>query len=228
MDKLQKNLRGLDAAATELSTLLRREGIRHAFIGGYATSLISAMRITQDIDVIVDADPRTIQNLLLQDPIFQIQERRREADPVKCDIIRGGDNEHMRLPSAASVKIMSMPPHTRLPILSELPIVHPSILFLTKVKRWAIYRTSHRPESKRKFKTDAEDIVVLLKWLRDSGMHIDFAGYPERPKELTLQNVCDLYRHSESSEMCQLLEANLKPEDLAAVQNYNGAESPSF
>ncbi|KEY83382.1 hypothetical protein BA78_8825 [Aspergillus fumigatus] len=61
---LQGRFQSLDEAAKETTTALARANIRHGFIGGYAVSLIA--NLTQDIDIIVDADPSDARSLLLQ------------------------------------------------------------------------------------------------------------------------------------------------------------------
>lgn len=41
-------------AATALSTILKKHGIGHAFIGGFALNLLGHQRETEDIDVEID------------------------------------------------------------------------------------------------------------------------------------------------------------------------------
>jgi hypothetical protein len=65
--------------------------------------------------------------------------------------------------------------------LFTVPIVTPPVLVLTKIKRWFTMAESTRPQSVRKAENDIRDINVLLDWLKRI-IHIDFEGYPEKPK----------------------------------------------
>lgn len=62
--------------------------------------------------------------------------------------------------------------------------MHPSILVLTKLKRWANISTSTYPPSMRKARTDFEDILFLLRWQADRNLTISVqlykAQHPDR------------------------------------------------
>lgn len=63
--------------------------------------------------------------------------------------------------------------------------MHPSILILTKIKRWANILTSTYPPLMHKAKTDFEDILFLLSWQADRNLTISMqlykAQHPDRP-----------------------------------------------
>ncbi|OKL59889.1 hypothetical protein UA08_04873 [Talaromyces atroroseus] len=147
----------------ELTTRLYENKIEHAYIGGYATSLLDQLRTTDDIDVIVDSSPQKTQELLMAE----------RKSTCAC---------HLRPP----VNIM---------------------------------RLEGRLNISTKLETDLTGIKTQLKWITDRGMHIDSAGYPERPKTLSLDNVSGLYKNveSEQNDIRELLEQALEPHDLAAV-----------
>ncbi len=58
-----------------------------------------------------------------------------------------------------------------------LPVLHPGILFLTKVKRWANIFESTRPKSIIKAQTDYEDLEWLMTWLIDRKETLRFDQY---------------------------------------------------
>ena len=61
--------------------------------------------------------------------------------------------------------------------LSDIPLLHPSILILTKFKRWSTTYTSTRPKTLRKVDTDRNDIRFMVDWLEERGTPINFAEY---------------------------------------------------
>lgn len=67
-----------------------------------------------------------------------------------------------------------------------------------------------------KARSDASDIRVLLKWLADNNQHIDFAGYPEKPKPDMLKPLANFW--TEVVDAQPVLTATLSPEDLAQVK----------
>ncbi|KDQ24262.1 hypothetical protein PLEOSDRAFT_1016467, partial [Pleurotus ostreatus PC15] len=72
----------------------------------------------------------------------------------------------------------------------ELPVLHPSILILTKLKRWTNIFASSRPKSRKKAASDLVDITFLVQWLIQEELYIDF----------------DLYQLSEGKERSVLLD----------------------
>ncbi|KAJ5551539.1 hypothetical protein N7535_000517 [Penicillium sp. DV-2018c] len=181
----------LDAAAKETTTALTRAGIRHAFIGGYATSLIEGVRMTTDVDALVDANPNDARNLLLQaQPGFRLSQSNKLVfsngdEGVAIELLRGGRTQQLELPDPSTVSIVYITPNDQPDRVDEtpIPIVAPSVLVLTKIKRWSFLAESSRPQSVRKAERDVQDIVVLLKWLDKNDLHIDFEGYAEIPEQ---------------------------------------------
>lgn len=99
----------------------------------------------------------------------------------------------------------------------SVPVVTPSILLITKIKRWFFVEESSRPESNRKAKRDVVDIMVLLKWLSMNEMKIDLGGYTSKPKDQLVPMFRRLY--AKSDELRLYLEQTLEKEDLDAIKN---------
>lgn len=99
----------------------------------------------------------------------------------------------------------------------SVPVVAPSVLVLTKIKRWSFLAESTRPLSIRKAKRDVEDIEVLLKWLARNGLRIDFEAYPEKPEQDLLSGVRMLYQMHPT--VRPLLETTLKTEHFTFISN---------
>lgn len=93
--------------------------------------------------------------------------------------------------------------------------MHPAILVLTKIKRWSFIATSTRPLSIAKAANDVEDIQGILRWLAGKNLRIDFAGYPEKPKEDLLPGVRQLY--DMHATIRPLLESTMEPQDFAQI-----------
>ncbi|THH16517.1 hypothetical protein EW146_g4136 [Bondarzewia mesenterica] len=55
-----------------------------------------------------------------------------------------------------------------------IPILHPSILILTKFKRWSMNYASTRPKTMQKNLSDRSDIEYLTYWLEERGIKIRF------------------------------------------------------
>jgi len=66
---------------------------------------------------------------------------------------------------------------------SAVPVLHPSILILTKLKRWATTAESTRPKTKEKNPTDAADIEWMILWLANNDLKIRFEQYAGKTKE---------------------------------------------
>ncbi|ODA82007.1 hypothetical protein RJ55_00512 [Drechmeria coniospora] len=58
-----------------------------------------------------------------------------------------------------------------------VPVLHPRILILTKIKRCSWLIESTRPKSRLKFLSDESDIEFLIEWLVENDEKIDFIGY---------------------------------------------------
>ncbi|KAJ5134548.1 hypothetical protein N7526_005913 [Penicillium atrosanguineum] len=218
--------RFIDAAAKETTVALTRANIRHGFIGGYTTSLIGGSRITEDIDVIVDSDPSEARNKLLQanarftmTPSSKLVFSGGDDKPITVKLLRGGEGRQLKLPDANAVSLRSITANDLPGRVEEtpIPIIAPSVLVLTKLKRWAFIADSTRPASTRKAVRDVKDIQVILTWLVNDGGLIDFEGYPEKPKHELLALVRKLYQMHTTTR--PLLAATLSAEDLALISN---------
>ncbi|KAH1334348.1 hypothetical protein KXX67_006555 [Aspergillus fumigatus] len=117
-----------------------------------------------DIDIIVDADPSDARSLLLQ----------------AHSGFRLSQNNKLIFTGAEEDVVIE---------LLRVPIVAPSVLVLTKIKRWSTLAESTRPQSIKKADSDIDDIEVLLKWLARNQFHIDFEGYLAKPKEELLSGL---------------------------------------
>ncbi|KAJ5931633.1 hypothetical protein N7516_006122 [Penicillium verrucosum] len=228
MDPVQEYepFRFLDAAAKETTVALTRANTRHGFIGGYATSLIGGSRMTEGIDVIVDSDPNEARNKLLQadarftmTPSSKLAFSGMDNKPIVVELLRGGEGRQLKLPDANSVSLRSITANDLPERVEETPIptIAPSVLVLTKLKRWALFANSTRPASTSKAARDVKDIQVILIWLVNDGSLIDFEGYPEKPKHELLALVRELYQMHTTTR--PLLAATLSAEDLALISN---------
>jgi hypothetical protein len=76
---------------------------------------------------------------------------------------------------------------------------------------------STRPQSVKKRRSDVRDIEVLVNWLAENELHMNFEGYPEKPKEELLSGVRKLYQMHAA--IRPLLETTLDAEDFALINN---------
>ncbi|KAH9902584.1 hypothetical protein C8Q73DRAFT_634144 [Cubamyces lactineus] len=61
-------------------------------------------------------------------------------------------------------------------------LLHPSILILTKLKRWSTGYTSTRPKTVRKVASDNNDIRYMIGWLSENNEQIRFDEYQGKTK----------------------------------------------
>lgn len=158
-------------------------------------------------------------------------------------MLRGGSNEQLKLPNANAVPLLSVTgedqPNRRIGKIPReyiftsllftnmvwdftnnfisVPVVAPSVLVLTKIKRWMFLTESTRPYSIRRAERDVDDIEALLTWLTENNLHVDFAGYSEKPKQDLLSMVRKLYQ--KVTGLRPLIEAGLEAEDFALIRN---------
>ncbi|MCJ1469758.1 hypothetical protein MMC07_008400 [Pseudocyphellaria aurata] len=190
------------AAARALSAILDTLGIRHAILGGFAVALYGGRRRTKDIDVLVDIPAVDIQNVLWPrvseiNGHFAQMGLRYYFVPR---LVEGLEGEQLILANEDNTLVETLPtnnlglPMTITPGMIYhgeeggegfgLPIVHPSILVLTKLKRWANISKSTYPPSMVKAETDLIDITFLIDWLAQRGQKISVPAYnaavPER------------------------------------------------
>lgn len=179
-------------AAHILSESLRELGYDHAYIGGFAWSLLGSRRATQDIDILIQPLPGQPPLLALWDDLMErsphfakanikfyfVQQPNELLDGTE-NVIQGINNVlietlmagRMGLPAVAS------PTHQVEHMEFRIPILHPCILILTKLKRWTMNRTSTRPKTKAKRDTDWADIKYLVAWLSERTYKIEFSKY---------------------------------------------------
>ncbi|KAI1418583.1 hypothetical protein F5Y13DRAFT_184224 [Hypoxylon sp. FL1857] len=206
-------------AAEALSFILRSNNIDHAVIGGFAAVLLGHHRSTQDVDVEIDfaANMRDelVQLLIEQDNRFAVQHRKllftptNSADRVLVETLPLGE---LGLPRELRIfKLES----------SEIPILHPAVLILTKMKRAAQLIASTRPLSRAKFHSDCSDITYLLNWLAQRNETVDFVGYKSAAVDRLYKAVIDLLNHWRTTErdMVDLLDSVLKPSDREKIMD---------
>lgn len=88
---------------------------------------------------------------------------------------------------------------------------------LTKIKRWSFFAESTRPKSIKKADGDVQDIEAILNWLARNNLRIDFAGYPDKPKEDLLSGIRKL--HEMHAAVRPLLEVTMEAQDFALISN---------
>ena len=75
---------------------------------------------------------------------------------------------------------------------------------------------STRPASITKARNDVSDIQVILRWLAERNIRIDFTAYPEKPKDQLLPGFRMMY--ARYAEVRGLLAATMEEEDLALIK----------
>ena len=72
----------------------------------------------------------------------------------------------------------SFRPCLNLPHLAtDIPLLHPSVLILTKLKRWYTTLPSTRPKTMLKHRSDEGDIDYMVHWLTRNRLTIQFGEY---------------------------------------------------
>ncbi|CAG8937611.1 unnamed protein product [Penicillium salamii] len=119
--------KALDEAAGQTTRFLTGLNIRHGFIGGYATSLIGGARITSDIDLIIDGDPKTLQlQLMEQCNNFTLTNQnklcfRSGNENITIEMLRGGGDRQLKLPDPKTMELLSLVPKDRPGRVEETP-----------------------------------------------------------------------------------------------------------
>ncbi|KAM0206382.1 hypothetical protein ACHAQI_008298 [Fusarium lateritium] len=205
-------------AAQTLSLILTRHNIEHAFIGGFALNMLGSDRETCDIDVEIAVDsPNEIRDRIV---------------PMLCHADSHFVEAYYKLYFGASrIPIETLARGTlnlprRLTVIrpgdGSLPILHPSVLILTKIKRASQYIGSTRPHSQFKYNADVRDIVHLLYWLRAYNQRIDFGGYDAAAPERLYEGVRKIRVQWEStgqSSNVEMLEEALEMIDKLILMN---------
>ncbi|KAF4571678.1 hypothetical protein EYR36_009021 [Pleurotus pulmonarius] len=106
----------------------------------------------------------------------------------------------------------------------ELPVLHPSVLILTKLKRWTTIFTSTHPKSRKKAASDFSDIAFLVQWLIQQELFIDFDQYQlsEGKERSVLLNYVRMYwdhlLEGENVEQVTLLVSILRNDDRNEIE----------
>ncbi|KAI1469008.1 uncharacterized protein F4812DRAFT_458531 [Daldinia caldariorum] len=193
--------------------------ITHAVIGGFAAVLLGHNRSTQDVDVEINfaANMRDelVQLLIEQDNRFAVQHRKLLFAPT--------DSADKVLIETLPLGELGLPRELRIFKLesSEIPILHPAVLILTKMKRAAQLIASTRPLPRAKFHADCSDITYLLNWLAQRDATIDFVGYKSATVDRLYKAVIDLVHHWRTTDrdMVDLLASVLEPGDREKVMD---------
>ncbi|KAJ5919080.1 hypothetical protein N7466_010023 [Penicillium verhagenii] len=193
-----KKFEHLDAAATALTRILRRLDINHMFVGGYAASVLGGERVTEDVDVIVTKQCR---DYIVKQPNFRLSTDNRlifchNGTDVLIDVAHfdqdyGKDN-FKTFPEPTRRRLIQVDiPERRFEL--PLPVLHPRILLLTKLAPWKESYFSTRSDAKMRSNTDLQDIIVLLEWLRDRGLKVDFDTANVKGKNTFVQALGHLF-----------------------------------
>ncbi|KAF9530517.1 hypothetical protein CPB83DRAFT_810353 [Crepidotus variabilis] len=221
-------------AARALSDALNSLGCPHAYIGGFAWALLGSTRPTQDIDVLIEISILEMEKIHTK--LSEISRKFAESNAIKLfyvqdlkddltgiELIQANKNnvliETLR---AGSLGLPSVAGPTY-PIQNEdtgvvVQILHPGILFLTKVKRWYFNRESDYPKTVLKTASDRRDLEYLLEWLVENEMTIEFEQYQGKSKKDLLVFVKGFKDMSEEDEELMItLQRAMKATDWEAM-----------
>lgn len=102
--------------------------------------------------------------------------------------------------------------------LTVIQILHPSVLILTKLKRWAMNCDSTRPKTVQKSDSDKFDLDFMIFWLHDKELLIDFDSYIGKTKPALLSYVGKYREHYGADELLmEALRSILQVEDWDAT-----------
>ncbi|KAI1074772.1 hypothetical protein F5B20DRAFT_595816 [Whalleya microplaca] len=207
-------------AAKALHNILRSNNIDHAVIGGFAVRLLGHNRHTEDVDVEIDfaANMRDqLTQLLSQhDGRFAVQHYKLFFTPTNS-------NNKVCI-ETLPLGELGLPRQLRIFTIesSGIPILHPAVLILTKMKRCAQLVTSTRPQSVYKFENDLSDIEFLLNWLAQRNEKIDFVGYNSTTVDRlykAVEDIADYWRQAGEQDLVDLLDSVLKPSDREQIMD---------
>lgn len=182
-----------------LSYHLHNLGCRHAYIGGFACTALGGQRSTQDLDLLISKDsPLDAQTLrtrltnldghfvIYGTTLYYVQDVPEQGRDVRQHLTE----------SLCNVKIETLPggaiglPNTPQPCYMiqgpngyQIPILHPSILIITKLKRWIQNCSPTRPKSIQQHSNDEQDLFLLIDWMSQRGVKIDCEAYQGKGKE---------------------------------------------
>ncbi|KAI0062296.1 hypothetical protein BV25DRAFT_1991595 [Artomyces pyxidatus] len=215
-------------AASVFSKHLNELGYRHAYIGGFAWSLLGSTRPTE-INVLIevtDVDIPTLREKIAQldshfaragikfyfvkEPQPELQEDelvRVSRHNVMIETLQTG---RIGLPTTAGPTYLV--PHEETG--ESFAILHPSVLILTKLKRWAQNHDSTRPKTVLKNKSDQNDLDYIIYWLAENHLPIGFDDYQGKGKDELLGFV-RTYRNkfAENQELMETLQSLVEPLD---------------
>ncbi|KEZ42150.1 hypothetical protein SAPIO_CDS6201 [Scedosporium apiospermum] len=77
----------------------------------------------------------------------------------------------------------------------NIPVLHPAVLILAKMKRCVYYIGSTRPQSISKLHNDISDIRFILEWLVKHSEKVDFVGYQSTTADRLYKDTTDLVNH---------------------------------
>ncbi|KAJ8516514.1 hypothetical protein ONZ45_g6181 [Pleurotus djamor] len=96
----------------------------------------------------------------------------------------------------------------------NLKILHPCVLPLTKLSRWTRMRGRTQPMSQLKFRTDGQDILLLIHYLADLDLKLGIADYEGKSRAEMLRLVSTFHDYfKEDEEVCGVLQKVMKVED---------------
>ncbi|KAI5861125.1 hypothetical protein GGS23DRAFT_577127 [Durotheca rogersii] len=212
-------------AATAMSSILSEHQIAHAFIGGFAVATLGHSRATIDIDVEIDVANiselrgRVRQLLTESDARFSVQHAKLFFTPAPTD------HPDSRV-TIETLPIGELGLPRRLAVIwpndGTIPVLHPGLLILTKIKRCAQLIGSTRPRSVAKFHSDLSDITFLLGWLAEHDEKVDFAGYASLTPERLYTTTKDLVRHwkdTGNGETVHLIVSVLEDDDRRKIMD---------
>lgn len=211
-------------AARALCDVLDTLRIPHVIIGGFAVSLYGSDRFTHDIDVLVDIAPPKIQDFLRP----QVSQINKHFAQMKLKyyfapmLMEGLVGEQLVLANDGNVLVETLATNALgLPVQidpamvinsggaeqgSGLPTLHPSVLVLTKMKRWASISDSTFPPSVKKAGTDLQDIDFLIKWLQERNLKISVGAYNAAKPERLYSALKVYAKHLEDNRLTEKLD----------------------
>ncbi|KAJ5404813.1 hypothetical protein N7465_006097 [Penicillium sp. CMV-2018d] len=198
MEPLPSNYAHLDAAASQLAHILRKEGIPHVFLGGYAAGLLGSQRITKDINIVTERSAGHVLNGVPEFSWSREEKRWKYGDgEIEVNITTSmPDSSPGKFPSPRAAGRHTVSPRDlpRRSIYAKIDILHPSVLVLTKLKTWYAAEVSQEPSLQRHSRAHFVDIMASLQWLSDEHERINLEGYPGVPKNELLHLLCRLYQ----------------------------------
>ncbi|KAK3375738.1 hypothetical protein B0T24DRAFT_698218 [Lasiosphaeria ovina] len=207
-------------AANALSAIPSEQGIDHAFIGGFAVNLLGCQRNTADIDVeidfanIIDLRTRIADPVLGGDPRFRIEHNKFVFTPA---------DQEIQIPiETLVIGDLGLPRQLRVirPGNTDIPILRPGILVLTKIKRCVHFVGSTRPKSIAKLRQDLVDVEFLLRWLAEHDQKMDFVGYSSLNVDrlyLAVKSLREYWEGDGRDDLIQLLDSVLEVDDQKKV-----------